>query len=335
MAANNSKSVLLPQPIAQEAIDMLKREGLKVIEAEDIKLDRIKKLIKNADYLILRTGITMDSELLSEAENLKTISRTGAGIDNIDMNKATKKKILVTSSIGANTTSVAEHCLALILGFSKSLNKLDKAVRKNNFSIRYEYYPEDILDKNLGIIGFGRIGKKVAEYFNIFTEGNIYVYDPILSDSEKNKYNDQVTFLNKEDLLLKSDYISLHVPLNQHTKDLLTLKDLKLMKKSAVIVNTARGGVINEGDLITALQENLIKGAALDVFESEPPDPESPLLNLDNVLLTPHTSALTKECSVRMATRAAQRVIDVFNNKKPKHIANPEVLKLDEWKNLE
>jgi len=329
-----NKSVLLPQPISIEAIELLKREGFEIIEAESKDIKTVKELIKNVDAVILRTGIEMDSNLLSNADSLVTISRTGAGLDNIDIRKATEKEIIVTSSIGANTTSVAEHALALILGFNKAIIKLDKAVRSNNFSERYKYYPEDVLNKSLGIVGFGKIGKKVVEYFTPFTQSEIYVYDPIISESNRQKYKEKVTFLSKDELFKKADIVSLHVPLNSHTKHLVSLKELKSMKNSAIIINTSRGGVINEKDLIEALKKNMIRGAALDVFSEEPPDKDNLLLKMDNVILTPHSAALTKECSVRMATKAAERVIDLFNNKKPDHIANPEVLKSKKWENL-
>ena len=159
----------------------------------------------------------------------------------------------------------------------------------------------------------------------------ITAHDDYLPENIKEKYADWVTFTSIENLLAESDYVSIHIPLTDSTRDIVNYDKLKLMKNSSFIINTSRGGTINEKDLIRALEEGLIRGAGLDVFENEPIEEGNKLLELKNVILTPHTAALTSECVIRMATSSADRIIDVFNHKLPPSIANPEVLKTEKW----
>jgi len=326
--------VLLPQPIREEAQKMLEDEGLKVVVAENPEPTTVAPLMKDAKAIILRTGIEITEELIKEADDLWTISRTGGGVDNIDLKAATEQGVIVTSSLGVNTTTVAEHTLALILGLYKQLFLMDGQVRKNNFKIRYQNHPQDIRGKVLGVVGFGKIGQTLADYFYKISGTRILAYDPILPEEIKKQYKDWVEFIELNELLKRSDVVSIHVPLNKHTRDLISWKEFQLMKNDAYIINVSRGGVINEKDMIKALQEGLIKGAGLDVFENEPIEENNPLLEMDNVILTPHSAALTKECVVRMATEAAKRVIDLFNGYQPEKVANPEVLLQEKWQNL-
>jgi len=284
--------VFLPQAINDEAVKILKDEGLEVVS----DTTNIASLMRNAKAVILRTGVEMDKGLLDQADKLLTISRTGGGVDNVDLEAATEKGVVVTSSLGVNTSSVAEHCLALIMGLTKKLLLLDKETKGNNFKIRYQYHPRDIKGKRLGVIGFGRIGQKVASYFQIMSGEKIFAYDPILSDEVKKTLEDKVEFVTLEKLLKNSDIVSIHVPLNVHTKNLISMEQFKLMKANAFIINVSRGGVINEQDLIKALQDDIITGAALDVFQNEPPKKDNPLLKMNKVILTPHAAALTEEC---------------------------------------
>lgn len=326
--------ILLPRPIKIEAIDMVKKEGFKVVIADNDNRSTIIPLMKKAKAVILRTGLEMDQELIEKADDLWTISRTGGGVDNVDLAAAIDKDVIVTSSLGVNATSVAEHCIALVLGLYKQLVFLDGKVRNSEFSIRYQYHPQDIEGKRLGVIGFGRIGQKTADYFQKFSSKKILAYDPIISDEAKKRFENWVDFVDLKELLINSDVITIHVPLNEHTKDLISWDELKLMKAEAFIVNVSRGGILNEEALIKALKHGIIKGAGLDVFEHEPPDGDSPLLKLDNIVLTPHSAALTKECVVRMATEAARRVISVLKGYQPEMVANPEVLSHERWKDL-
>ncbi|HBG15476.1 MAG TPA: hydroxyacid dehydrogenase [Firmicutes bacterium] len=325
--------ILLPQPIEEEAQKMLEDEGLEVVLAPDPSPATVSPLMKGAGAIVLRTGIDVTAELLAESDDLWTISRTGGGVDNVDLKAATEKEVIVTSSLGVNATTVAEHTLSLILALYKQFFLLDREVRKNNFKVRYKNYPQDVKGKRLGIIGFGKIGQILADYFYPLSKTKLLAYDPILPEERKRSFSHMVQFVSLEELLRTSDVVSIHVPLNKYTRNMIAWEQFKMMKPEAYFVNVSRGGVVNERDLIRVLKERIIRGAGLDVFENEPLEANSPLLEMDNVLLTPHTAALTKECVVRMATEAVKRVIALFNGYQPANIANPEVL-LEKWQHL-
>jgi len=326
--------VLLPQPIQEEAVRVLRECDVDVITAQDARTETVAPLMENAMAVILRTGIQMTAELINKAKNLLTISRTGAGIDNIDINAATQKGIIVTSSLGVNTSSVAEHCIALILCLFKRFFLLDRELRKGNFNIRYKNFPRDLEGKTIGIIGFGRIGLQVADKCNRLFGMKVVAYDPYLDEEIREHSRQWVEFVGLEKIFERSDVISVHIPLTDTTRGLINMELFRLMKPDAYIVNASRGGVVNEKELVEALNEGLCAGAGLDVFEAEPVDRNNPLLRMENVILTPHTAALTAECVVKMAVSAANRVIDVIHGVKPSNIANPELLDTDRWKHL-
>jgi len=326
--------VLLPQPIEEEARQMLENEGLEVVVAPDASPATVAPLMKDARAIVLRTGIFLSRDLLALSDALWTISRTGGGVDNVDLKAATEKGVIVTSSLGVNASTVAEHTLSMILALLKHLFLMDREIRKGNFKIRFKNYPRDVLGKRLGIVGFGRIGQILAGYFHPLSQTRLLAYDPLLPEAVKAGFSDMVDFVSLDELLRTSDVVSVHVPLNEHTRNMIAWDQLRLMKPQAYIVNVSRGGVVNERDLVRALREGVISGAALDVFENEPVEAGNPLLEMDNVILTPHTAALTEECVVRMATEAVRRVIDLFNGYEPDKIANPEVLQLEKWRHL-
>ena len=327
-------NVLLPQPIEAEAVEILEKSSVRLLKAGEPKAEIVGPLMKEAQAVVLRTGIRMTRELLSYPNELMMNSRTGAGVDNVDIQAATEKGIIVTSSIGVNTTSVVEHALALILALYKQLFLMDSEVRKGNFAIRYKNCPTDLRDKTLGIVGFGRIGSSIAQACHSVFAMKVLAYDVLLTDAQKEKYQGWVTFTDLPDLCRRSDCISIHTPLNKDTEKMFDRQFFSSMKKTAFIINTSRGGVINEQDLIEALKGGVIAGAGLDVFENEPLQPGNGLLSLKNVILTPHTAALTEECVTRMAVAGAQRVVDLFNGFFPENVANPEVLSLERWKYL-
>ena len=330
----NDRKVLLPQPIAEEAVKLLKDNGIEIVQASDPKPETVAPLLKDTKAIILRTGIQITRELLDLSDDLLIISRTGGGVDNVDVDSATKNGIFVTSSLGINTTSVVEHSLALILSLFKQLFLMDREIRKNNFRIRYNNFPRDLQGKSLGIIGFGRIGSRLARSCHDIFGMKILAHDAYLGKKVKREVGPWVSFTTLEELFKASDVISIHIPLTEETTGLIDWKYFHSMKPDAFIINTSQGEVIKEGDLIRALQEGAIAGAGLDVFAKEPIDRRSPLLKLENVILTPHSAALTKECVIRMAASAAERVIDLFNGYIPENISNPGVLALEKWKHL-
>ena len=335
MKINENMNVLLPQPIETEAISLLEKKNCIVTTAPDPKPETVLPLLKDAHGLILRTGITISRELIENADELLVISRTGGGLDNVDVSAATEKKIIVTSNLGVNTISVAEHVLSMILALSKRLILLDNAVRNGNFGIRYQNLSRDIYGKTIGLLGFGRIGCEIGRICHQIFGMQVIAYDPNLPDGKKAEYCNWVTFAELYELLSKSDVISIHVPLTDKTRHLVGDAEFSLMKTDAILINASRGDVVNETALVKALQNNQIAGAGLDVFSEEPVPADNPLLKLENVILTPHTAALTKECVTRMATEAAKCVLDVFDGREPQNVANPQVLESDRWKRLQ
>jgi D-3-phosphoglycerate dehydrogenase len=328
------KRVLLPQPVEAEARQILEDAGCEIVSSPDPKPETVLPLMRGVHGLILRTGIKITRELLSHAHDLCIISRTGAGLDNVDVAAATEKDIIVTANVGVNTISVVEHALSLILALSKQLFLMDREVRNGNFGIRYRNLPRELGGKILGLMGFGRIGSELGHLCHQMFRMHILACDPYLPEETKARYRDWVEFVDRDDLFLKSDVVSIHVPLTDNTEHAVGEREISLMKPEAFLINTSRGPVIDERALAKALQRRAILGAGLDVFSQEPIPKDHPLLALDNVIMTPHTAALTKECVIRMATEAAQCVVDLFRGFEPKNVANPQVLTSGRWNHL-
>lgn len=279
--------------------------------------------MKDAEAVLLSTAYQMTKEVIDSAGNLKVISRTGVGVDNVDVKAATAKGVLVLNTPEANSISVAEHTLALIVAISKQLLMYDSELRVGNFKIRRTNRSADIDGKTLGLIGCGRIGRFTAEKCKAAFGMQVIGYDPYIKELPGIMIYEDIA-----EVFRRADYISLHIPLTDETKNMVGAKLLSLMKPTAYIVNTARGGIINETALAEALKENRIAGAALDVLESEPPQADNPLLSLKNVILTPHTAALTRECSARVAHEAVRGIIEYLKGNMPQFVFNKELLKV-------
>ena len=328
------KRVILPQPIASEAVALLETAGCDVVLSPDRNPETVAPLMKNVHGLILRTGIRISRELLAHADCLEVVSRTGGGFDNVDLAAATEKAIIVTSNTGVNTSSVVEHCLSLMLALSKQLPAMDRAVREDRYAVRYRNLPRDLQEKTLGLVGFGRIGGRLGRICRQIFSMNILASDPFLPEPVKTSCGEWADFVDLETLFSQADVVSIHVPLTEETRHSVGARQLSLMKPEAVLINTARGPVVDEAALVHALREKRIAGAGLDVLEREPPPADHPLFGFDNVILTPHTAALTQDSVIRMAVTAAECVLRVFAGKAPPNVANPEVLTTDRWAHL-
>jgi D-3-phosphoglycerate dehydrogenase len=276
----------------------------------------------------------MTRELMSHADNLWVISRTGAGVDNVNVPAATERGILVTCVPGANTRTVAEHALALILALVKQIPLMDRAVRNDHFEIRFKNLPRDLSAKTLGLVGLGRIGSELARICHTAFGLRILAHDPYLTPEARVAFEKWVEFCDMEKLFKEADIISLHIPFSASTQKLIGAQELGWMKPEAFLVNTSRGGIVDEAALIQCLKNRKIGGVGLDVFVQEPLEKDNPLKELDNVILTPHTAALTRECVVRLAVEAVQATLDIFEGKKPEDIVNPEVLSKPRWQGI-
>ena len=308
------KKILIIQPIHETGIELLKYNNNYEFEIiEDPEISNLKSKIVDCDGISIRTA-KLPAEAINAAKSLKIISRHGVGYDNIDLKSSKDKNITIAITTKANAIAVAEHVMFLLLSISKRKNMYDDSVKTGKFNERNRLPKTvELWNKNILIAGFGRIGKALIKRCLGF-EMNVFVYDPFVSsDVIENIGGKKVE--NLEDSIKKMDAVSLHVPLTEKTKNLINYELLKTMKKNCIIINAARGGIVNEFDLDRALNENFIFGAGIDVFEKEPPDDNNPLLKNDKVFLSPHTAAFTEECMTRMGVETIQNIIDFFDNK--------------------
>ncbi|MBA7612404.1 Glyoxylate/hydroxypyruvate reductase B [subsurface metagenome] len=263
-------------------------------------------------------------ELLEK--EVEVIGRHGVGVDNIDIKTASKYSIPVVYTPGVTDIPVAEHALGFMVTLAKRYLITDRALREGKFKIREEFSAVDLNEKTLGIIGVGRIGSTMAQKCKAAFNMKVLAYDPYLSP-DKAKQMGIILTGSLTELLQKSDFVTIHTPLTAETENLIGKEELGQMKKSAFLINTARGGIVNEKALFQALKKKWIAGAALDVFLEEPPPSDHPLFGLENIVLSPHMASLTRECVVTMARVVAQGVLDVLGGKRPQYIVNPDSFK--------
>ena len=319
------KKILLSQKINDAGMAIIK-DKYDVVIARDCSAETMLEMSKDANAIILRTTSRVDREVIENAQQLEIISRTGAGVDNVDIPAATEKGILVCNLPRANSLSVCEHAIMLIMACAKQLPYMQDGVRQGNWKARNVGTPIEIEGKTLGVIGMGHIGSTVARKCSGSLGMKIKAYDPYVKDKFAN--TDYVFCDTLAELFETCDFITLHCPNIPETKGMVTRGMLYAMKPGAYIINTARGGVIDENALVDVLKEQRIAGAGLDVFEKEPVDLDHPLLHMHNVIVSPHSAALTQEATLRMATEAAQAVDDYFKGKIPHYICNKKELRL-------
>ena len=311
---SDKKKILVIQNIHDAGIKLLKENPNYEFEIiEDVNHEVIKKKITECDGLSIRTAKLPD-EIINLGKKLKIISRHGVGYDNIGLNSSKKNNITIAITATANAVAVAEHVMFMLLNISKRKNMYDNAVKKGKFNERNKLPKTiELWKKNVLILGFGRIGKALIKRFLGF-EMNVFVYDPFINSNEiENLGGKKIESIDESIQMM--DAITLHMPLTEKTKNIINYDLLKKMKKNCIIINAARGGMINEIDLDKALNEDLIFGAGLDVFEKEPPEINNPLLNNEKVFLSPHTAAFTEECMKRMGMETIQNIIDFFDKK--------------------
>ena len=311
---SEKKKILIIQKVHQKGMELIKNHpNFEVDVTDDISEENLKAKIQNCDGASIRIA-NLSGDVMKEAKNLKIISRHGVGYDNIDLNYAKEKDIKIAITANANAVTVSEHVMFNLLNISKRKDLFDKTVREGNFKDRNKLPKTiELWKKNFLIVGFGRIGQALIKRCLGF-EMNVYVFDPFIS-KEKIELMGGKKIENLEEVVKSMDVISLHMPLTEKTKNLINYELLKTMKKNCIIINAARGGIINEIDLDKALNENLIFGAGIDVFEKEPPNNNNPLLKNEKVFLSPHTAAFTEECMIRMGIETIQNIIDFFENK--------------------
>ncbi len=301
--------ILITDKLAQEGIDLLNSmDGVEAVVKTGISEDELIKIIGDHDGLIIRSATKVTAKVLENPGKLKGIARAGVGVDNIDIPAATRKGVLVMNTPGGNTLSAAEHTVALMLSMSRNVVPACNSLKSGAWD-RKKYMGNQLNGKVLGLIGLGRIGMAVAQMAKGFGM-KILGYDPLAAPPDAEKLGVEVTE-ELERIFKEADYISVHVPRNEQTLNMIDAEQLKMMKPNVRLVNCARGGIINEDALYDALTENQIAGAALDVFPKEPPE-NTRFTDIDTCLVTPHLGASTEEAQIEVAVEAAQILVDAI-----------------------
>lgn len=315
---------VLVTPLANPAgKEYLLEKGYEVKIASGVKEEDVIKDLEDCDAALI-TVADYSARALEQAKKLKVIARHGVGLTCIDVEKATELGIWVSITALANANTVAEHTIYFILSLARRATYIENAFKNGDFEIRYNEFGMDLEGKTLGLVGIGRIGNLVAKKAAGLGM-KIIGYDPFI---DKDKVIDDMEFVDSmDDIFKNADFVSLHLPGSDKTKGMINMNYFKMMKPTAYIINCSRGININEKELIQALQNKVIAGAALDVFEQEPPEKDNPLFSLDNVILTPHNAGISSESSVRMAVHAAMEIDRVLKGDKPQWpVNNPKLL---------
>ena len=318
--------VFVTQNIPQAGLDLLMKECEVFVNTEDRVLSKaeIMEQLKGMDGMLCLLTDEIDGEIMDAEPNLKVISNYAVGFNNINVDEATKRGIPVTNTPGVLTETTADFAWTLLMGIARRLVEADKFTRAGKFK---GWRPRmllgsDIYGKTIGIVGMGRIGQAMARRAKGFNM-NILYYDEYRPDAKLEKELG-ITYVPFDELLQKSDYVSIHVPLMESTHHLIGERELKLMKKTAYLINSARGPIVDEKALVKALQEKEIAGAGLDVFEDEP-ELAPGLAELDNVVIAPHIASATIETRSKMATMAAEGCLSVLKGERPVNLVNEEV----------
>ena len=302
-----------------EAGKAILREKAEILFATSVEEASLMNEVKEVDGIIVRANGKVSRKMMGSAPKLKVIGRHGVGMENIDLEAATEKGIWVVNTPDANDISVAEHFFGLALILSKMLKKADVALREGRFEVRYQYIGKELHGKTLGILGFGRIGRAVGRIGHKGFDMKVLYYDAVRYEEMEKEIKAEKVGL--EEVLTRSDYISINLPMLAETKGLLKEREFGLMKPSAYIINLARGPIWDEKALYAVLKEGKIAGAASDVYEVEPATKEHPLFQLENFIGTPHMAAHTDEALRRMSL-VAEDIIRVLDGKVPLHPVN-------------
>ena len=307
----DQKKILITEDVTGIGIERMKRKYLVSADPDLWKrAPELGKAIENADALIIRNQTRVNADLLFRAKSLQVIGRAGAGYDNIDVPAASQAGVVVSYSPEENAVSVAEHVFALLLSLARKIAGADRSVKNGGWE-RKKYHGCELLGKTLGILGLGKIGFRVALRAKAFGL-RLIAHDAFLSSASLHVTESGATLVSLDQLFAESDFLTVHLPLNEQTKGMLNAKTFQKMKPTAFIINTSRGEVLSETDLVEALKNGRLSGAALDVREKEPPS-SSPLHSMENVILTPHTAGLTYEAQEKVVEAVAEDVDRVLS----------------------
>jgi D-3-phosphoglycerate dehydrogenase len=298
--------VLVSDTLAEEGIEVFRKaEGIEVDVETNLSPEELKAVIPEYDAIAIRSATRLTADIIEAAERLKVIGRAGIGVDNVDIEAATRKGIVVMNTPEGNTITTAEHTISLMLSMARRIPQATASVKAGKWE-KKKFMGTEVFNKTLGIIGMGRIGRIVADRAKGL-HMNVIAYDPYLSQEVITRLG--VEMVTLDELLARSDFITIHTPKTKDTVNLINKKAFEKMKKGVYLINCARGGIVNERDLYEAIVSGKVAGAALDVFENEPPG-DNPLLGLEQVICTPHLGASTEEAQVNVAVAVAEQIVE-------------------------
>jgi len=325
-----TKKILITDPLSPAGIDVLKDAGLEVVEILDQDAQKMDEVLPEVEGWIIRSGTRIGVDELAKATSLKAIGRAGVGVDNIDIGAATSHGVVVMNTPGGNTISAAEHTIALMMSLARNIPAGDSSMKAGRWD-RKALVGTELNGKTLGLVGLGRIGQEVGRRA-LGLQMNVIGYDPYVAQEQLAVKDIEVKSL--EDVLQKSDVISMHLPKTEDTVDMISMPELEKMKASAMLLNCARGGVVNESDLAAGLEKGEIAGAAVDVYTTEPAV-GNPLVGAKNVVLTPHLGASTREAGVNVAVQVATQIKDYLVDDKLSNTINLPISDMSILKTIE
>ncbi len=298
--------VLVAEPISDEAIEYMRKSGLQVDVKVGMSREELIQIVGDYEALIVRSQTKVDADVINAAKKLKIIGRAGVGVDNIDISTATQHGIVVVNAPGGNTISTAEHAIALMLAAARKIPQADRSVKEGKWE-RKKFMGIELRGKTAGVIGLGRVGFEVAKRCKAL-EMNVVAFDPYVSKERAEQIGVRLTDLDT--LLSISDVITVHVPRTKETIGLIGREQFEKMKDGVIVINAARGGIVDENALYEAIANGKVFAAGIDVYEREPPDPDNPLLKLENVVTTPHIAASTREAQLNVGMIIAEDVVN-------------------------
>tara|TARA_A100001011_G_C14283017_1_gene832382 strand:- start:359 stop:1948 length:1590 start_codon:yes stop_codon:yes gene_type:complete len=322
--------ILISDPLSEIGLTLLKDSGFECIYMPKSDNSELESIVEVVDAWIIRSGTEINHRLINISKNLKAIGRAGVGVDNIDLDAATRKGIVVMNVPDINTISAAEHTMALLLALSRNIYQGHHGLSKGLWN-RHKLTGSELKNKKIGIIGLGKIGREVMTRCNSF-EMKVLGYDPFVNSDVFDK--NQIKILSFNSIIKEADYLTIHIPMTKNTKGLFNYTVFKKMKSTARIINVARGGIIDEKDLAKALNNKLILGAAIDVFEKEPIESKNHLLNAQNILLTPHLGASTYEAKEGVSYSICRQICDYLKENKLTNALNIPISNFSKNKRL-
>ncbi len=317
------KTVLVNKPLHTAALERL-REEVKVLTPYTASRAQLLALLPQVHGLILCAGLTIGAAEMDRADQLEVIGRHGVGLDIVDVAAASERGLPVVFTPYGPTESTAEHALTLMLATARRLSQLDRAVRNGNFHIRDHVVGRELDGKDLGVVGFGHIGQRLAEMCHDALHMSVHVFDPYVDSETVAKWG-ATHADNLIEMASAVDFLSVHTPLTAETRHLINRDVIRALKPGAILINTSRGGVLDEAALVEALQDGHLGGAGLDVYDPEPPAPDNPLFRFDQVVLTPHVASFTDDGRRRMGLMVVEDTLRVLRGEQPLYLANPEV----------